>query len=595
MIYFVTNQTEMFHSDQYTNITPEKSLEIIKDWKVIQFDTETSGLDPHTDKLLTMQLGNTKGDIQIVVDCTSVSPTIYKEALETAYLEGWNLKFDLQFLYNYKIIPSLIYDGMIVEQLLHLGWPSKEISYSLQATAQRRLNIFIDKTVRGEIIWKGITDSVIIYAAGDVVHLHQLMLSQRKDCIKNNCLIGAKLECDCVPAMAYLEWCGIKLDVEKWKAKMQKDQENKNFALNALNQFIITNDYKQYYHLDPQGNLWTGFNDKPIVDINWDSPSQVTRFAKFLGFDTTVQDRKTGEDKDSVLEKHLKTQKGINDEFLKLYFDYKEYSKACSSFGQGHLDAINPNTHRLHASYYQIGTKTGRMSSGSRSKNDSAKINMQQLPKNAEIRGCFVAEPGNLFCSCDYSAMEARIGADVYNEKTLLDEFLKGSGDSHAAYAKAVFAEELKDIPTKDVKAKRPDLRDKVKSVEFAVQFGSDGTAVAPQLGIPVAEAKQLVSNLLKGMTGLAQFKKKGSKEVFEKGYVLISPITGHKQYWWDWEEWKKFQSTFTSEFWEEYKTKHKQAQDNVALKVREHFKAKGAWERAALNSPTQGSPICPV
>ena len=153
MIYFVTNQTEMFHSDQYTNITPEESLEIIKDWKVIQFDTETSGLDPHTDKLLTMQFGNTKGDIQIVVDCTSVSPTIYKEALETAYLEGWNLKFDLQFLYNYKIIPSLIYDGMIVEQLLHLGWPSKEISYSLQATAQRRLNIrLLEEKLFGKVL-----------------------------------------------------------------------------------------------------------------------------------------------------------------------------------------------------------------------------------------------------------------------------------------------------------------------------------------------------------------------------------------------------------------------------------------------------------
>lgn len=193
------------------------------------------------------------------------------------------------------------------------------------------------------------------------------------------------------------------------------------------------------------------------------------------------------------------------------------------------------------------------------------------------------------------NVMEARIGADVYNEKTLLDEFLKGSGDSHSAYAKAVFAEQLKDIDTKDIKAKRPDLRDKVKSVEFAVQFGSDGTAVAPQLGIPVAEAKKLVSNLLKGMTGLAQFKRQGSKDVLEKGYVLISPITGHKQYWWDWEQWKQDQESFTPEFWEEWKAKHKGTQDNVAAKIKTHFKAKGAWERAALNSPTQGSPIRPV
>lgn len=69
--------------------------------------------------------------------------------------------------------------------------------------------------------------------------------------------------------------------------------------------------------------------------------------------------------------------------------------------------------------------------------------------------------------------MEARIGADVYNEHKLLDEFLYGSGDTHAAYAKAVFAEELKDVDTKDVKSKRPDLRSKVKSIEFAVKWAA--------------------------------------------------------------------------------------------------------------------------
>lgn len=67
--------------------------------------------------------------------------------------------------------------------------------------------------------------------------------------------------------------------------------------------------------------------------------------------------------------------------------------------------------------------------------------------------------------------MEARIGAEVYNEKKLLDEFIYGSGDSHAAYAKAVFSEELKDIDTKDVKSKRPDLRNKVKSIEFELKI----------------------------------------------------------------------------------------------------------------------------
>lgn len=186
--------------------------------------------------------------------------------------------------------------------------------------------------------------------------------------------------------------------------------------------------------------------------------------------------------------------------------------------------------------------------------------------------------------------MEARIGADVYNEHKLLDEFLYGSGDTHAAYAKEVFSKELEGIDTKDVKKKRKDLRDKVKAVEFAVQFGSDGTAVAPQLKISVEEARQLVTNLLNGMTGLKSFKEKGSRFVLNNGYVSILPQTGHRGYWWDWKHWVRVQKSYTSEFWENYKLYHKGTKDEVCKKVKEHFQAKSKWcDRMILNLPTQG------
>lgn len=216
-------------------------------------------------------------------------------------------------------------------------------------------------------------------------------------------------------------------------------------------------------------------------------------------------------------------------------------------------------------------------------------MNMQQLPKNAVTRGCFISEKDNLFCSCDYSAVEARIGAEVYNEHKLLDEFLYGSGDTHAAYAKVVFSKELEGIDTKDIKKKRPDLRSKVKSIEFAVQFGSDGTAVAPTLKIPVEDARKLVSNLLDGMKGLASFKQKGSQFVRSHGYVVIMPQTGHRTTWADWDEWKRRQASFTNEFWEDYRKNHKGTGDSVVMKVKSHCKAGSYWDRMALNLPTQG------
>lgn len=99
--------------------------------------------------------------------------------METRMMIGQNLKFDLQFLYNKNIIVRNVYDVMIVEQLLHLGYPPYPkpggISYALNAIALRYLGINIDKTVRGEIIWRGLDESVILYAAGDVTYLEQIM------------------------------------------------------------------------------------------------------------------------------------------------------------------------------------------------------------------------------------------------------------------------------------------------------------------------------------------------------------------------------------------------------------------------------------
>lgn len=311
------------------------------------------------------------------------------------------------------------------------------------------------------------------------MHLYDIMQSQLKDCKEKGCKVGAKLECDTVPSIAYLEWCGIKLDEKKWKIKMQKDKEKLDKAEKALNDFVINNpSLSKFYKIDRQGDLWEGFSTEPKCIINWSSSRQVIEVAKILGFDTKVQDKKTGEDKESVLEKHLSSQKGINDEFLKLYFDYQEQAKLVSSFGQSQLNMINPITGRCHTIYRQLGCSSGRMSCGSQQSNtDLAKLkkipakectycNFQQLPHDEYTRSCFVAEKGNLFVSCDYSSQEGRVQGDIYKDEAILKMYREGI-DGHSMYAKIFFKDELKDIDVHDVKKLRPDLRSKAKSPEF--------------------------------------------------------------------------------------------------------------------------------
>ena len=516
MIYLVTRQQQLFDNSDYTIISAEKAIEMMSSWKLVQYDSETTGRDPHLCKLLCAQFGNDAADAQIVVDCTTISILLFKDILESKLLIGHNLKFDLQFLYNYGIVPRKIYDTMIVEQFLYLGFPNvirkkedKEyyslefltkmgyvdykFSCALNAVAKRRLGIDIDKTVRGEIIWRGLDKSVIIYAAGDVTHLEKIMWSQVKEYKMRNGVAGVKLECDFVPAIAYLEWCGIKLDVDKWKYKMERDLEHLQESIDALNEFVLrTPALSEFVYVDYQGDFFTGFDTTPKVNINWKSSPTVTKVFKLLGFDVNIVDKDSGEDKESAMEKHMKKQKGINDEFLKLFFGkgeegeedyfpgYSGSAKVVSSFGQGHLDAINPVTGRIHTSYKQIGASSSRMSCGSKQPNtDLAKYkhlpedrckypNMQQLPSDELTRSCFISEEGNMFLSCDYSALESRLGADIYQEQSMIDEFLHGSDDMHSLCAYMIYKKEIpRDTPIKDIKKKFPHLRSAVKPIEL--------------------------------------------------------------------------------------------------------------------------------
>lgn len=657
MIYLVTGNQQLFESEFYTIIPAIDALNIITKWDLVQFDTETSGRDPHCCKILCAQFGNRAADTQIVVDTETTNILLFKQILETKLLIGHNLKFDIQFLYNHGIIPTQVWDTMVIEQLLHLGFDNKFFHYSLQAVADRRLKIDIDKTTRGEIIWRGLDDRVVLYAAGDVVHLEDIRDQQINDCKIKTCTKAAQIENAFVPVIAYLEWCGIKLDSDKWQMKIRDNERQRDASLEKLNQWVVeyfkcqggtadgcietevtisehfgnqcikhelpkgitgrepileersydslldmeyVRKYVKikkkcdYVEVNNMGDLFDGWDLEPKCCINWASSKQVIPFMQMLGFDTSAKDKKTGDLKDSVVEKVLAKQKGIADDFLKLYFAYKEKFKDCSTYGQNYIDAINPNTGRIHTTFWQLGAASGRMSCGSRNTNtDLAKlkgiapsrckyVQLQNLPSDEITRGAFVPNKGNLMTACDYSALESRLGADIYNEPEMLEEFLHRSGDMHSLCAKLVFHEELKDVPIEEIKEKRPDLRKKVKPIEFSQQFGGGAGAVADSLGCSREEAQKFVKAYADGFKGITEFKKKGSAFVRTHGYVLICEHTGHKLYWEDFQKWREIEDLPEYIYKREYTSEERKEHEGAAAK----------WDRMALNAPTQGSGI---
>ena len=466
MIYLVSNQI-LPESDAYKCITPQESLDLLEPLKVVGLDTETKGLDPYTKELLLLQLGNL--DFQIVIDCTTTDIHIYKEYLESDRLFlGWNLKFDAKFLMHQGIILKTIYDGYIAEKLLWNGYPSGIHSMSLKGAAMEYLGISLDKTVRGKIIWAGLSEEVIKYAAGDVKYLEDIKVHQENELRKKDLITAVSFENAFVVVCAYFEYCGVKLDVQKWTEKMKKDRENLESSLKELNDWIITNmPVSEYTKVNRQGDLFTGFDTTPKCTINWSSSKQVVKLFKQLGFDLLVKDKTTGEMKYSVDAKVIKAQKEVSS-IAEPYLKFKGYEKITTTYGQNVLDEINPVTGRLHTNYNQLGTDTTRLSSGGKDKENHVDyINMQNIPSDPLTRSCFVSEHGNTWISCDYSGQESRLMAELSGDKAMLELFNEGCGDVHSLTAKMSYPDIIGDTPVEEIKVKFHKYRQEAKGIEL--------------------------------------------------------------------------------------------------------------------------------
>lgn len=428
MIYLVTLNQELFDNEIYKILSVEESLEVLKSLKVVGLDSETSSLRVHEGKLLSLQLGCP--EFQVVIDCTTIDILLYKDYLESDRLfVGHNLKFDLQWLFLYHIVPKKIYDTYLGEQILWNGYPiiittdtydkikcdryefvpgdearKKKphylLSTSLKTISKLYLGIERDKTIRGQIIWKGIKDTAVIqYAAADVQYMEPLMNKQLELLREKGLEKAIDLLNRFEFPVAYMEFCGVQIDTNKWKQKVEKDKKELEKALQDMCDWIVKNDPScPYIYQNLQGDLFSGFDTASKLNINWNSPKQVINLFKRYGVTVEVEDK--GESKDSVNAKSLSPQ-AKQCGLIPIYLKFKEQAKLVGTYGENVLKQINKETGRLYTKYNVKGTDTFRISSGGKD-GDIKYINMLNIPAEPFTRSCFIAKPGNRWISIDY-------------------------------------------------------------------------------------------------------------------------------------------------------------------------------------------------
>lgn len=603
MIYFVTGQRELFEfpNAKYKCISVEESLKILEPLRVVGLDTETTGTEIWQGKLLTLQLGNKEN--QVVIDCMATDVKQYKDYLESDRLFIiHNAKFDLRWLYKEHIVVRNVYDTYLAEKILFLGFPSGIVSLSLQACCDRYLGIFLDKTVRGQI-HAGMTEEVIVYAANDVVHLEDIMNLQLKTITARGQKVALDIENEFVRVLAYIEYCGIKLDPVKWKAKMDKDAERLRVAEHKLNEWVvdyvmkkgdpslIARNYDTHkkgkpakladnvYVVIPQPSLFAEFDTGPQCIINWNSSKQVIRLFEELGFDLLVKDKKTGKMKKSVESKFIELQ-ASKSSIVPLYLEYSAAFKVVTSFGQNFLDAINPVTQRIHPTFNQM-MDTGRLSCGSGGKGKGGKtkdddiaeeadenkdtstqandksVNVQQLPATEETRAAFVPEKGHLLVDCDYGDQEGHVFTELSNDREWIAFYNDpAQRDGHSFVAKMCFPKDLDGVAEKDVKKVRKDLRDLAKKARFCFNYNGQAPTMATNCNIPVDFATEIYNNYFKRFNGIASYFKVQKRDMWNRGYMLISKITGLRSYIYDYPILKGIErrKNGMEDFWDIYK-----------------------------------------
>ncbi len=490
---------EVIKQSKYECIIKLKQLESwltkIKNSSLLALDTETTGLDYMDAKLVGISLSVKSGEAAYIplshqqeeqLDVDVVLKKL-KPILESTKIKivGQNIKFDRNILARYGIqLTSFENDTMLMSYVLN----STATRHNLDALAQYYLNY--KTTTFEEVAGKGVKqvtfdlvpiDQAVHYASEDAditYRLHEELKSRlAKEPVLNTLL--EEIEIPLITVLSDMERAGTLVNENVLKA------QSKNFSKR------ITKLETEAYELADQ-------------EFNLGSPKQLQEiFFEKLKYPIL---QKTPGGQPSTAENVLQ-QLSEDYELPKIILEHRTLSKLKSTYTDKLPSQISPSTGRIHTSFNQTGTSTGRLS--------SSDPNLQNIPIKTEdgrrIRQAFEAPKGYQLISADYSQIELRVIAHLSKDEGLLKAFKEGQ-DIHSSTASEVFGVDIKEV---DLNQRRS-----AKAINFGLIYGISAFGLSKQLGINRNLAAEYMDIYFSRYPGVRKYMNTIKSETKKIGYV---------------------------------------------------------------------------
>jgi DNA polymerase I-like protein with 3'-5' exonuclease and polymerase domains len=561
----------------------------------ISFDLETTGLDAKIDSIFSIQIGT--GLNNYLIDLQNYDTPLIKSKdilfndvipfIKNKILIGQNISFDLKFLYMKDFYPDKVFDTMIASKILHNGEFIQRHSFG--EIMERELGLIYDKSEQKNIHKIGLsTQKAIKYCFNDVDKLLELHDNLHQKMENYKCLPTYYLNCNFLLSLAYMELCGLPIDVNLWKNKMKNDEKNSLELQEEIKNYIYDKLPKYRY------NQLTLFDNIKRINTLLSSPSQMIPVFKDLGINV-VDDK----GKLSINEKVINKTKH---EFVDLWLKYKESEHRVNTFGKNVLEVVKYG--HIYTSFNPI-VDTCRVSVR------KGGINFLNFPRDKETRMCFKGSKGFKIVGCDYDSQENVVLANLSEDPVMIDNIVNNR-DSHSRLARVIFSE-LEDLTDEDIKKNHSEKRQFAKVSGFSFAFGGNGYTASKNQNVSIEEGERTYKAYKELYSGVSLWGEKTLSIALEKGY--IESTDGFKvklPFYDDFLEKDRFVKGLTKEFWGEYKEgkeeyklfneqtsetpyiiKNQKAYDlyrhNKEI-ISDYFKRKSEYSRLCLNFPCQST-----